>query len=343
MVRETLPITVRATRTALEDVPGAGIDVWVNPLLRLTSVARAILIAAEREGAAIHFHDCAYPTAEASAFHAVAQVKSDWAWIVGDDDQPLPGSGHHVRELTLQSEASLWLLNLSLLWHEAQPPGRYYVARPNPAILTSEDAFSLLGYCSTLTTLSALVVRPTTIDLDTFDALHALSGIYSHTFALRLMLRDRSIGISDRECLVREERPRQEVSASTARGLPSAVHALFPGTVGLWSLSRYVASELGTSVGELLSAVEAELILQSEGPPIVLRSTTRSLLRRFWIQLLQTTDSKGQVQALSELAQDEEFFEVMRVAEQDPELTLPSPIHLSLSHARSIQSSAAGR
>jgi hypothetical protein len=340
VVRETLPKTVRAARTALEDVPGAGIDVWVNPISRLNSRGRDLLVAAERQGAVIHVHDTAHPTAEASAFHAIAQVKADWAWILGDDDHPLPGSGHHIHEMTTRLEASLWLLNLSLVWHEGHPPGRYYVTTPSPLTLPVEDAFSLLGYCSAATTLSALVVRPTTIDLEVFDRLHDLSGIYSHTFALRLMLANRRIGISDRQCVMRRERPPEAIGLSVASGLPPAVHPLFPWTAGLWRLSRVVASELGTTVGHLLSAFEAELILQDEEPPKVLRTTTRSLVRRFWIQLLQSTESKGQIQALSELAEDHEFFEVMRIAEHDQQLELPSPILLNLSSKSAIRSSS---
>lgn len=122
VVRSTLPQTVRACRQVLEGVPASRIEVWVNSNGALSSEQRRWLRECVGPKTSVHYHDVWWPTAEASAMSALSQTDAEWAWVMGDDDVPIDGSGPVVERLCTLN-ADLWLLNLQLVWHRHAPPG----------------------------------------------------------------------------------------------------------------------------------------------------------------------------------------------------------------------------
>lgn len=206
------------------------------------------------------------------------------------------------------------------------PPAYYYRVRGGDAVRPTAEVFQQLGFVSALTTLSCLLVRTRIVDFETFQGLHALPGIYSHTFAMRCWLQDRYVGVADHPCILRMERPPDAIATSINAGLVAGNHELFPWTVGLWRLATSAAKLLQTSPTDLLGAYEAEVSLSGKDAPRVVRGTTRTVLRRFWVDLLMSSSSVGQHGALEELMGDTEFLVAMGQASLDPVFSYPSPV-----------------
>jgi hypothetical protein len=327
LVRPHLPETVRRCRLAIRDVHDAHIEVWVNNRTGLSKVQMRLLREASGPRTEVRFHEQWHPTAESSAMFAASSANADWIWIMGDDDAPLPDSGAVARELCNQ-HADLWLLNFCVKGTQKNDhPRRYYSLRTDTAVVSGATAFDNLGFVSALSTLSCLLIRTSVMDMDLFSRLHGLSGIYSHTFALRCWLDHGLVGLLGEPLLQRTERTSDEIGDDIRKAHRKGEHPSFPWTVGLWRLATATADILSRSPIELLKARELELSVQPDRL-IVVVSTTRRVLLRAYDELIKSDDPSGQKVALEEIASHPDFSATARAAMNDPELALESPISL---------------
>jgi glycosyltransferase involved in cell wall biosynthesis len=189
------------------------IEVVVNPISKNVKLLKKLQ---NDNRISVRTHLQAFSTAEESALHAAYSSKSDWIWILGDDDIATEGSISHVIGLVSNLETDFWLLNCNLNFQGV--PLKYYDVGPKTIqISRSFDLWRKLGFLTATTTLSCFLIKREALDLNIFQEFNEIQGIYSHSFSLLAMLRDSLVGITNYACVDRNEQGANEIGASLLR------------------------------------------------------------------------------------------------------------------------------
>ena len=235
----------------------------------------------------LRFHSEVYDSAEASAMWAAYTSKSDWVWIIGDDDLATPGSIQHVAALINQKDVNFWLLNTLLVFSDL--PLEYYRIGPKPVqVSTAYKLWEKCGFFSVLTTLSCFLIKRSVIDIDLFEEFHKIQGVYSHTFSLLAMLNDSQVGVSDFFCVIRNEESSESISSSLSRYTEVRnvdLNSIW--TNGALDLFKLLARKIDVPISSLLMFREIEIVkdsLNSNEKSSDLRllvSSSQSVMNRF--------------------------------------------------------------
>jgi hypothetical protein len=263
---------------ALASDPRVEVVVSINPLGFETEGAASVLDALKAiPNLRIEIQPSPRSTAESSAMNSIGFAQNDWVWFVGDDDNL---SKNAITEILLMIDkpVDFWLLNCVLNYLSGFSSKYYEVGPRREQVGLGKDLFKKFGLVSATTTLSCLVFRKEIVDLDFFNELHDLQGIYSHSFFLFACLYNRSVGVSDLPLVQRTEGTSVEIKLGLqkyvkSKGVP--FYSIF--TTGLLALIEEVSKKTGIGVGEILEYRELEIIKNLE---IVSNKTHRILVNR---------------------------------------------------------------
>ncbi len=269
----------------------------------------------------LRFSDRFHETAEASAFYATKTSSSPWVWILGDDDLVAKGAIAAIEKLTEYDQVDFWLLNVKLKFD--QIPIHYYRVGPSKIqISDSIEIWKKLGFFSALTTLSCFLIKRDILNLDIFNEFHEIQGIYSHSFSLLSMLRNKKAGITDSVCVIRTEQSEMQV----AKALQSycnrkniSLDEIY--TTGALKLFDLLSIKLGVPRDDLLDFREIEIIKESRN----------SYVRDSDLQLLVSTSRNTIQRWCSHCAQPEtEGYNLKRRNQGSESLVLVGPIRICL-------------
>ena len=236
------------------------IVVGVNPLnlygLEEQSVLSSLL---NIPGLQVKIQNSPKETAEASAFASIEFAKGEWILFLGDDDELDEKNFEEVFDL-LDFNVDFWLLNCNLLYSSGfRSP--YYTIGPEPRQVSSGlDLFKKFGLVTATTTLSCLLFKKESVDLNLFQRIESIQGIYSHSFFLFCNFASRMVGATNTCFINRKEASSIEVGAALSRyasnlGIPST--EIF--TLGLYKLVEFASRHTGLEIGEILSFRELEI------------------------------------------------------------------------------------
>jgi hypothetical protein len=214
-------------------------------------------------------------TAESSAMNSICFAGNEWIWFLGDDDHLSPHAIEHVL-LLIENPVDFWLVNCTLNFPSGYS-SKYYSVGPNrEQVGLGKELFQKFGLVSATTTLSCLVIRKKVVDLNFFNELHSIQGVYSHSFSLFACLFSRKVGVSDMPLVNRAEGTSEQIQASLQSYVESQsrpFHTIF--TTGLLSLIKAVSERTGMPMLEILRFREIEIIKNIE---IVSDATHRVLI-----------------------------------------------------------------
>jgi hypothetical protein len=236
------------------------IDVVINPLRAGSSqyieVERELI---QNKEIIVRYHDKPHISAESSALYAAASSKSEWVWILGDEDLPTEQSPQHLLQLAKSGLSDFYLLNAE--WKFQGGPIKFYEVGPKSVQVTNgENFFAKLGFVSITPALSCWFLRKSIIDLDKFERFHTKFEIYSHTFALASFLQGRKAGITNTVCLTRQEGSALEISKSLAEITGKKdVDVTSVWVEGLLALANQLSRETGEDLIRILKSREIEM------------------------------------------------------------------------------------
>lgn len=260
ILRETVFETAnRCAQMAID--PRVEVIVSVNPMyLDISAHSKVLDKLSEIKNIRIEIQESSRPTAESSAFHSIKFAKNDWVWFVGDDDFLTEGAVNQALNL-IPNAADFWLLNCNLDYDSSFQTKYYEVGPRIDQLSTGLDLFNKFGLISATTTLSCLLIRKKSLDLQFFDELHAIQGIYSHSFFLFCMLHERIVGATDRALIKRSEALPLEIQRGLekyAESIQVPFGSLF--TYGLLDLVKASSAKTGIPIVDILNFRELEII-----------------------------------------------------------------------------------
>jgi hypothetical protein len=240
--------------------PRIEIIVSVNPLDMGDKQARETLgRLLEIENIRVEIQRVSQPTAEASSFHSIVFARHSWVWFLGDDDYLDSAAVQQALKL-IEGTADFWLINCLLRYPSGYESKYYEIGPKQDQICIGLEFFKKFGLISATTTISCILVRKEALDIEYFEKLHEIQGIYSHSFFLFSMLYNRQVGATDRMLIVRNEAFEEDIRHGLEKyteslGIP--FHYLF--TRGLLSLVFAASSKTGIPVDVILNFRELEI------------------------------------------------------------------------------------
>ena len=340
VVRSTLVDTVAHFRDQIEtDWPehlGVRPEVVVvaNPLGPFSATQQDALRQCALLGARIEWHGRAMLSAEESSLAAVGHADATYVWLFGDDDVPLPGALRRVAHSLGEGSPDALLLNIEPRIQGFASGPYYRMAGDHDQKSTGRGVWEHFGFLTATTTISAWVLRRTLVDLREFRRYHEISPIYSHSFYLFSLLHDRPMVCLADPCLTKEEEGIAAVQERFDRlSRQQGEHPCFSWTAGVLGLTRAASRDTAVPVNELLSSHELEVIRDpsirgSGDQPAVLRSTTRSIVYRFFQQLLEDDTLEG-LQLLKRLQDEYRISDVVhavRMVDPAPAIEREIPV-----------------
>jgi hypothetical protein len=313
--------TISSVLDQVNSFPWITIEVVINPLGNNKQIVKRLLAS---ENIETRFHPRPFETAEASAMWAAYTSKSDWIWLIGDDDEALTGSIDHVAELIKNDEVDFWLLNLLCVFD--QLPVEYYRVGPRlTQVSSSIDLWKKCGFFSTLTTISCFLIRRETLDIDLFEEFHDIQGIYSHSVSLLAMLYKSKAGMSDFFCVQRKEGNAEDILNSmqsyvVSRGIDSD----YIWTRGAHDLLNHLARKIDFPIEKLLNFRELEIV----------KDNKNSYIRSGDVTILVGTSAAFISRFASASDKYDEYFGNDWLESQvlTPPLAFPAPVRITIQH-----------
>lgn len=129
--------------------------------------------------------------AEVAMFSCLQFIDTKYAWLIGNDDELLPGSLDYLYDSLLEYSADYYLLNF--LGKKSCGSYYYYYKSDAKAIKFSMGAqlFSNFGFATATTTFPCLCFNVDLIKAFDYKAFSDLSPIYSHSFSMFCAFSDR--------------------------------------------------------------------------------------------------------------------------------------------------------
>ena len=292
------------------------IEVVVNPIARNDKLLQKLQ---RNKKIIVRLHPEEYATAEQSAFHAAATSKSDWIWIIGDDDVAAEGSLAHIMQLIENCEVDFWLLNC-LLDFTGVPLKYYEIGPEETQIARSFDVWKKLGFLTTLTTLSCFLVRRDVIDLESFEEFHNIQGVYSHSFSMLAMLKDSLVGVTNMACVIRNEQSSKEIGESLQR---------YTEAIGRQLDSLWIEGVI--ALGEKLSSITKipfDRLMQYREIEII-KDPNNSYTKQSDLKFLVSTTSEVAFQRLLRRPEISPSLEVI-FGPSNPGLVISGPIRITI-------------
>lgn len=199
-------------------------------------------------------------TAESSAMNSLDFAKNEWVWFVGDDDNLSIDAVEKALSM-IEKPVDFWLVNCILNYRSGFSAKYFEIGPAREQVGLGRELFKKFGLVSATTTLSCLIFRREIADLNFFNELHDLQGIYSHSFFLFASLHNRHVGVSDFPFIQRTESNSDEIKAGLQKYVDSKelpFHSIY--TTGLLALINAVSTKTGIPVGEILRFRELEII-----------------------------------------------------------------------------------
>jgi hypothetical protein len=281
------------------------IEVVINPLRagsnEYLEIERKLV---QNKKIIVRHHTKSHISAESSALYAAASSKSEWVWILGDEDLPTELSPQHLLQLAKSGLADFYLLNAEWKFHGE--PIKFYEVGPKPVQVTNgENFFAKLGFVSITPALSCWFLRKSIIDLDIFERFHTKFEIYSHTFALASFLQGKKAGMTNSVCLTRQEGSALEISKSLAEvtGKKDA-HVTSIWVEGLLALASQLSRETGEDLIRILKSREIEMFkvgkIEMQEDLRVFVSSTLSIIQRAIESRTKESEWDSEIFVLSE-------------------------------------------
>lgn len=199
-------------------------------------------------------------SAEESLFHATQFVESDYIWCFGDDDYiKITAFDVIIKIIEDNENIDFYLLNCDIVTFWNKKITRYLSS--NKDLIIYDKGFNLFkdfGLISVTTTISCLLFKKSSIEIELFEKISSISKIYSHSFFLFLIFYKKSVAFVGYSLLTYKASSVKDEILSISSVKPLGSLDLYSFNIGLVELINFVSKKTGINKKEILLFNEIE-------------------------------------------------------------------------------------
>ncbi len=198
--------------------------------------------------------------AETAFLNSMSHVKSEYFWLLGNDDQISLNGVEHILELIADSRIGFILLNPTL---NKEKTARQYVPlhsiSPTVYYDRAEDLFLDFGFVTSTTTFPCLLGKTApVVNFHTLHTLNKFARVYSHSFTLFGAFKDVPALFVTTPIVSFTLNERHEEFHKLLKQSPAGI-AFYHQSLGLVRLIRETARITGANISAIGAATEDEI------------------------------------------------------------------------------------